>query len=215
LAWAFWAWVVLCLAKEEDPEFTEEQDSLNQPCPLRSLSSPFHAFGHCPPGIIVAVMQDTSLSPLSSLTPSPAMRPLALPRQSISPVTLSQVEDILATSGMVQALHARINPPPPASSPLSPSLNMEVDLDKNPSTLSHATSLNPWIDSHPPLGLRVPTPEWASWIQVALSHGVPVKGLYDFIVMYGTHILGASGQRKWTWIKKKALCDLSSSILLL
>jgi len=46
--------LLMCLAKEEDLEFTKAQASLDWPCPLSSPSfpslwpSPFHAFGCCP-----------------------------------------------------------------------------------------------------------------------------------------------------------------------
>jgi len=86
------------------------------------------------PGVVLVVMRDAPSSPLSTLVPA---------EFSASPVMLSQVEDILATSGMVQALHTQTNPPP-ASSPSTPSLNMEVDSDETPSALSQATSLNLW-----------------------------------------------------------------------
>jgi|SRR6266850_4218210 len=56
-------------------------------------------------GVAAAVMRSTSPSPLSTLTPSPVMRPFVPLEPSIAPVMLSQVEDILATSRMVQALH--------------------------------------------------------------------------------------------------------------
>ena len=61
------------------------------------------------PGVVAAVMQSTSSSPLSTLTPSPVIRPLAPTGHSVLPVMLSQVEDILTTSGMVQALHTQMN----------------------------------------------------------------------------------------------------------
>ena len=95
------------------------------------------------PGVIAAMMWDASSSPLSTLTPSLVVRPLAPMGHSISPVTLSQVEDILTTRGMVQALHAQINPPPASFSFSSPSA-MVMDLDKvSSSSYANATSFNP------------------------------------------------------------------------
>jgi len=101
------------------------------------------------PGVAAAVMRDASPSPLSTLTPSPVIRPLVPVEHSISLVTLSQVKDILATSGMVQALHTWILLPPASFSLSSPSA-MAVDLDEaSSSSYSHTTHFNLWTDSHP------------------------------------------------------------------
>jgi len=78
---------------------------------------------------------------------------------SVFAVKLSQVKDILATSGMVQALHAWINHPP-ASSSLSSLSAMAMDLDEASSSFySHTMSFNLWTNAHPPLALRAPTLE--------------------------------------------------------
>jgi len=162
------------------------------------------------PSVVVAVMRSHPPSLLSTLTPSPVMRPLALMEHPVSPVMLSQVKDILATSGMVQAIHARLNPPP-ASSPSVSSTNMKIDSeDESPSTApSYATSLNLWQDSHPSLDLQAWSPEWTSWFQSALSDGIPVKGLQDFIMFCGNLVPDARSRQKWTWVKRTVLWNLT------
>ena len=85
-----------------------------------------------------------------------------------SPVTLSQVEDLVATSAMIQALHART--PPPALSPTSS--DMELDAGPIPThPPAHPTSSGyvpgpSWIASHPP----PLTGDWMNWINAALDN---------------------------------------------
>src|SRR6267142_6654578 len=129
--------------------------------------------------VVSAVMQTASPSLLSTLTPSPVVGALVPPEPSVSPVTLSQVEDILATSRMVQALHARF-PPPASSSALSSSTEMNVDESPSPPhscASSLDASFNPWTDTHPPPDPQEMPVVWGSWTDAALLHGVPAEGL--------------------------------------
>src|SRR6267142_461737 len=158
------------------------------------------------PSIISAVMQSASPSPLSTLTPSPVVRALVPLEPSVSPVTLSQVEDILTTSGMVQALHTRF--PPPASSSTSPPL-VVMNMDESPSpSHSCATSYDLWTDSHP-----APDPQdlaaWGLWIEAALTNGVPAEGLVSYIQMVGASLPGV-GQEKWTCVRLKRIVDIAN-----
>src|SRR6267142_2298494 len=89
------------------------------------------------PSIALVMMRSASPSPLFTLTPSPVVRALVPLEPLVSPVTLSQVEDILATSGMVQALHTRF--PPPASSSTSPPL-VVMNMDESPSPSHSCTT---------------------------------------------------------------------------
>jgi hypothetical protein len=64
---------------------------------------------------------------------------------------LSQVEDVLATSNIVQEIHSHHLPPAPLSALSSPpSSAMVIDDDTDPSpTQSCATSYTSWVDTHP------------------------------------------------------------------
>ena len=153
--------------------------------------------------IIAVVMRSAFPSPLSTLTPSPVVRSLVPPEPSVSPVTLSQVEDILATSGMVQALHAWF--PPPASSSVSPP-HMVMNVDELPSpSHSRTTSYNSWTDSHPAPDPR-DSATWEPWIEAALTNGVPAVGLVSFVQTVGTSLPGV-GQEKWTCIRLKRIVE--------
>src|SRR6267142_2614208 len=116
------------------------------------------------PGIVSVVMRTASPSPLSTLTPSPVVGASVPPEPSVSPMTLSQVKDILATSGMVQALQAQFPSPASSSTSLS-SLRMIVDESPSPSH-THAASLDisfdPWTDTHHLLDLREMLIMWGS-----------------------------------------------------
>ena len=71
---------------------------------------------------------------VESRTPTPGLPPVPLaPLNPLpSPVTLLQVEDVVATSNMVQELHSCHHPPPLLSSfNLPPSLEMAVDEAKD------------------------------------------------------------------------------------
>jgi len=130
---------------------------------------------------------------------------------SSSSVTLSQVKDILATSGMVQALHTQINPHPDSSFLSSPSA-MAVDLNEaSSSSYSCVISFDPWTDAHPLPALWVLTLEWKSWLMAALSNGVPVKGLHNFVHTFGALVPGV-GKGKWMQVYLKILAGLSKQM---
>jgi hypothetical protein len=103
------------------------------------------------------------LVPLAPLNPLPF------------PVTLSQVEDVVATSNMVQDIQSHHLPPPPLSSSLSPpSLEMAIDdiEDSSSPSSSQATSYIPWVISHlvPTSGLLL---VWRTWLTDTLRNEVP------------------------------------------
>jgi hypothetical protein len=117
-----------------------------------------------------------------SQTPMPGPPPVPLaPLNSLpSPVTLSQIEDIPATSELVWELHSRRLPSTPLSSlSLPPSVVMAVDDDPSP-IQSCATSYTSWVDTHP-----APTSgsllHWTTWFGNALWNEVPKEGLATFI----------------------------------
>jgi hypothetical protein len=80
---------------------------------------------------------------MDSRTPMPGLPPVPLaPLNPLpSPVTLSQVEDVLATSDMVWEIHSRHLPPAPLSAPsLPPSFEMAVDVNADPSPTQSCTT---------------------------------------------------------------------------
>src|SRR6266850_2405837 len=158
------------------------------------------------PGIAAVVMQSTSPSLLSTLMPSLVVGALVPLEPSVSPVMLSQVEDILATSRMVQALHAQF-PPPASSSTSSSSTEMNVDEFPSPSHSRAASldaSFNPWTDTHcSPDPWETPM-VWRSWIEATLLNGIPVKGLQTYIQTIGSS-LPSVGQDKWMHIHLKSI----------
>ena len=87
-----------------------------------------------------------------------------------SPVTLSQVEDLITMHEMLQALHART--PPPALSPTSS--NMELDagpIPTHPLPPAHLTGSvydrsSSWSASHPP----PLSGDWMNWISATLDN---------------------------------------------
>jgi hypothetical protein len=123
---------------------------------------------------------------MDSQTPMPGPPPVPLaPLNPLpSPVTLSQVEDVLATSDMVWEINSRHLPPAPLSAPSSPpSFEMAVDVDADPSpTQSRATSYTSWVNTHlaPTSGSPL---QWTTWLGDALWNEVPEEGLAEFIKM--------------------------------
>jgi hypothetical protein len=109
--------------------------------------------------------------PLAPLNPLP------------SPVTLSQVEDVLATSKMVQDLTSHHLHPSLHSSSDSPSSSlMAVDIEDAPvDTWSCSLSYHPWVESHPSPDLFSNTDMWMTWLAEALENEVPVSALDKFI----------------------------------
>jgi hypothetical protein len=90
---------------------------------------------------------------MESWTSMPGLPPVLLaPLNSLpSPVTLSQVEDVLATSEMVQDLASHHHSSPQLTSSNSPSSSsMVVDIEEVPlDSRSHTLSFNLWMESHP------------------------------------------------------------------
>jgi hypothetical protein len=88
---------------------------------------------------------------VESWTPMPGLPPVPLAPLNPLPslVTLSQVEDALVTSDMVQKIHSHYLPPAVLSAPsLPPSFEMAVDADADPSpTQSRAMSYTLWVNT--------------------------------------------------------------------
>jgi hypothetical protein len=120
---------------------------------------------------------------MESRTPTPGLPPVPLaPLNPLpSPVTLSQVEDIVATSDMVRELHSRHHPPSLSSSDLPSSSEMAVDVEDPSLNRSHASSFDPWTETHPAPPLDDSRYAWTTWLEDALDNGVPEDGLAEFI----------------------------------
>ena len=102
--------------------------------------------------------------------------PSSLP---LSPVTLSQVDDLLATSKMVQALHAwhvplveSLSPPP-----------MAVDEAPVPPPSWELTPFNSWTMTHPPPLHCASEKKWRTWISTVLANGVPPDALVLYLAL--------------------------------
>jgi hypothetical protein len=98
-------------------------------------------------------------------------------------VTLSQVEDVVATSDMVRELHSRYQPSTPLSAPSSPPMfgDMEWEADPYPNSRESSKGLFvSWVSSHP-------SPEggsplmWKTWFAGALRHEVTAEDLTEYI----------------------------------
>jgi hypothetical protein len=123
---------------------------------------------------------------VESWTLTPGLPPVLLaPLNPLpSPVTLSQVEDVLTTSNLIREIHSCHLPPALLSTPSSPpSFEMAIDDDADPSpTQSHATSYTLWVDTHPAPTSGSPL-QWTTWLGDTLQNEVPKQGLAEFIKM--------------------------------
>ena len=140
-----------------------------------------------PPGPPVS-----SVGVRSSITPTPPIFPPArLDSFPPDPVTLSQVEDLLATSEMIQALHRRT--PPPALSPSSTAMELDAGpIPSHPPASSAGSDFSsesfhqdlfreyPWTLSHHPPA----SGSWQVWLTQALEHGIPAPILVQVIDNY-------------------------------
>jgi hypothetical protein len=86
-----------------------------------------------------------------------------------SPVTLSQVEDILATSKMIQALHSQ-----PPSLTLSPMPTPQTLAQALPVSESRLMPPQLWYAKNPP---PVELEGFLAWVLATLANGVPVERL--------------------------------------
>ena len=117
-----------------------------------------------------------------------------------SPVTLLQVEDVVATSDMVRELHSRHHPPPSLSSS-----EMAVDGEDSSLNWSHASSFDPWTETHPAPPLDGTRYAWTTWLEDALNNGVPEDGLAKFIRMILMTAMSPLARAKFVWTKLKWL----------
>jgi hypothetical protein len=116
-------------------------------------------------------------------TPWPPLVPLALLNPLPSPVTLSQVEDVVATSDMVWELHSCYQPLTPLSAPSSPPMfgDMEWEVDPYPnsreSSEAHFVS---WVPFHPAPTDGSPL-RWKTWFGQALRNEVMEEALTEYV----------------------------------
>jgi len=90
-----------------------------------------------------------------------------------SPVTLSQVEDVLATSKMVQALHSH---PPSPDLPPTPLLST-VTL-ASPACEMRLMPPQLWyVKNPPPADLE----RFPAWVSAALENGIPIERLRTIV----------------------------------
>jgi hypothetical protein len=113
-----------------------------------------------------------SCAPLAPLNPLP------------SPVTLSQVEDVVATSDLVQELHSRYQPSSPLSAPSSPPMFRDMEWEADPYPNSRESSgahFVSWVPSHPaPTDGGSPL-RWKTWFGQALRNEVTEEALTEYV----------------------------------
>jgi hypothetical protein len=141
-------------------------------------------------------------------TPWPPPAPLAPLNPLPSPVMLSQVEDLVATSDMVRELHSRHQAPSPLSTPSSPPLfgDMEWEADPYPHLCeSSESNFISWVPSHPAPTSGSPL-EWRTWFGKALRNEVTAEALTEYVktLLFTQH---ASIRDKFVQNRLSALVD--------
>jgi hypothetical protein len=117
-------------------------------------------------------------------TPRPPPAPLAPLNPIPSPVTLSQVEDVVATSDMVRELHSRYQPSTPLSAPSSPPMFGDMEWEADPDPFSRESSKARfvlWVPSYPAPtdgGLLL---RWKTWFADALRNEVTEEALTEYV----------------------------------
>jgi hypothetical protein len=87
-------------------------------------------------------------------------------------------------SDMVREVHSHHQPPPSLSSSDSPSSSeMAIDVEDSVLNRSHASSFDPWMETHLAPPLDGSWYAWMTWLEDALDNGVPEDGLAKFIRM--------------------------------
>jgi hypothetical protein len=147
---------------------------VSAPSPLSPLPPSRAESSHVSPEFVV------SRTP----TPRPPPAPLAPLNPIPSPVTLSQVEDVVATSDMVRELHSRYHPSTPLSAPSSPPMfgDMEWEADPYPNSRESSEGLFvSWVSSHPaPTDGGSPL-RWKTWFAGALRNEVTEEALTEYV----------------------------------
>jgi hypothetical protein len=147
---------------------------VSAPSPLSPLPLSRAESSHISPEFVV------SRTPM----PRPPPAPLAPLNPIPSPVTLSQVEDVIATSDMVRELHSRYQPPAPLSAPSSPPMfgDMEWEADPYPNSRESSEGLFvSWVCSHPaPTDGGSPL-RWKTWFAGALRNEVTEEALTEYV----------------------------------
>jgi hypothetical protein len=117
-------------------------------------------------------------------TPRPPPAPLAPLNPLPSPVTLSQVEDVVATSDMVRELHSCYQPSTLLSAPSLPLMfgDMEWEADPYPNSCeSSEAHFVSWVPSHPaPTDGGSPL-RWKTWFGQALRNEVTEEALTEYV----------------------------------
>jgi hypothetical protein len=151
---------------------------------------------------------------MESRTPTPGLPPVPLaPLNPLpSPVTLSQVEDIVATSDMVRELHSRHHPPSLSSSDLPSSSEMAVDVEDPSIIRSRASSFDPWTESHPVPSIGDSRDAWSTWLDGAVQNGVPPDGLTEFITTLSMTATSPLASSKFVRSRKKLLREAVSRL---
>jgi hypothetical protein len=150
---------------------------------------------------------------VESWTPMPGLPlvPLAPLNPLPSPITLSQVEDVVATSDMVWELHSRHHPPPSLSSSDSPSSSeMAIDAEDSSVTWSRASSFDPWTETHLAPSIGDSQDAWTTWLDDALRNGVPEFGLAKFIRTLSMTVMSPLARSKFVQLRLKFLCEAAS-----
>jgi hypothetical protein len=139
--------------------------------------------------------------PMAPLNPLPSL------------VTLSQVEDVVATSDMVQDLQSHHHPPPSISSFDSPSSSeMAIDVEDSSVIQSRASSFDPWTETHPAPFIGDSQDAWTTWLDDALQNGVPQFGLAKFIQMLSMTATSPLVRLKFVRTRLKLLCEAASCL---
>src|SRR5579863_7973741 len=140
-----------------------------------------------------------------TLVPGPARADSWFNSDRGASVTLSQVEDLVETSRMIQELHARM--PPPSLSPSSSAM----DLDERARTLPLVAPVAfvalgdyPWLLRHP---MPVSMVFLSQWAFDGLKNGVPESALETLI---RTETAPMTAAEKWQVPKKP--CTLRQAV---
>ena len=194
-------------AQEQDWAARQPPASATPPPLLSPLSALTPSMGpgssHLSPEFVESrtLMPGFPLVPLAPLNPLPSL------------VTLSQVEDIVATSDMVWELHSHHHPPPSLSSSDSTSSSKMAINAKNPLVnRSCATSFNPWTETHPVPPIDRTLDAWRTWLDDALCNGVLKFGLAEFIRTLSMTATSPLARSKFAWMKLKLLQHISHKL---
>jgi hypothetical protein len=154
---------------------------------------------------------------VASQTLTPGLPPVPLAPLNLlpSPVTLSQVEDMVATSDLIWELHSHHLPSPSlSSSNFSSSFSMMVDdAEDSLPDRSYASSFDLWTESHLVPCLTASALDWETWLDNALVNNIPKVGLAEFIKTLSMTTTSPPAHAKFAWQQLKMLVHLISDCL--